>query len=63
MNMFYVKATLILLLASLAACTNVCPAPTLRLYAEMQAAPGDGLAASQASDFERALMLAADHER
>lgn len=62
MTVFCAKASLILLLASLAACTNVCPAPTLRLYAEMQAAPADGLAASQAPDFERALMLAANHE-
>ena len=64
MNMIYVKAAFTVLLAVLPACTDLSQAPDpVWAGAELQANAGHGLASSRTHDFERALALAADHER
>ena len=62
MNMFCLKATIAVLLAVLPACTSQAP-DAVWAEAELQANAGHGLAPSRTHDFERALVLAADHER
>jgi hypothetical protein len=64
MRMHYIKATLPVLLAALAACTGVSPSPdSMRTEAELRADEARGSAASHTHDFERALMVAACHKR
>lgn len=63
MRMRYIKTTLPALLAVFAACTDVSPASDpLRAEAELQAAEARGFDAPRTHDFERALMVAADHK-
>ena len=64
MTMFYLKATLTLLLAVLSACTDLSQSSdSVRTESELQAAAGHGLACSQTHDFEHALILATDRQR
>ncbi|HEV2286287.1 MAG TPA: hypothetical protein VGR80_09605 [Steroidobacteraceae bacterium] len=63
MTMFYVKATLTLLLAVLSACTDLSQlSDSVRAEPELQASAGQSLALSQTHDLERALMLATGRE-
>jgi hypothetical protein len=60
MVMLYVKAALSVLVAVLAACTDVSQASgAMRAEAELQAAEARGLAASQTQGFERAQIVPA----
>lgn len=63
MRTIYVTATFSVLLLVLPACTDLSQAPDpVWAEADFQAVAQHSIAGSRTHDFERALMLAADHE-